>query len=184
MELMDWEIVMVRWANSWAGINYFYDWAILFRAEYLWYVMMLAVALFPLLTLLPKFAEKKKKNLTLFFHAFFGALLARFVITEAIRFFWSRPRPFEVLDDLVLLLGHNGGGAFPSGHTALAFAVAMAVYYYYPKTSTLFFLAALSIGFGRIAMGLHWPTDILGGAVMGVLAAWVLEFLFKKLQYK
>ena len=181
---MNWETVLVRWANSWVGVNYVYDWAILFRAQYLWYVMMLAIAGFLFAAFLPRFENSKRKNIFLFFHAFFGAVLARFVFTEFIRFFWPRQRPFEILGGIVRLMEHNGGGAFPSGHASLAFAIATAVYFYYPKTGILFFLAAFSIGFGRVATGLHWPSDILGGAVVGIISAWTLAFLIKKFQYK
>jgi len=112
--------------------------------------------------------------------AFASAAVARLGVAEIIRFFYNRPRPFETLEGARQLIEHSGGGSFPSGHASLSFAVAAAVYFYYPKTSILFFFAALSIGVGRVAAGLHWPSDILGGAAVGILSAWLLEFLFKK----
>lgn len=178
--LMDWEIGVVRWANSWVGISEFIDWSIVFRAVYLWHLMAFAVLLFLAAAFLPRFERVKTKNIRLFFHAFLGALIARFVITEIIRFFWLRPRPFEILDDLNLLMNHASGGSFPSGHASLAFAVATAVYYYYPKTSILFFIAAANVGLARIALGLHWPTDILGGAAVGIFSAWLINALIRK----
>ena len=159
------DLAVFVWLNSWAGISFFWDWAIVFRATYVWYVVMLAVAGFGIAAFLPRFRDGRTMNVRLVVTATVSALVARFGITELIRFFYNRPRPFEALPDIVQLIPHPAGGSFPSGHAALAFAVAAAVAFYYPKTSVLFFLAALSIGVGRVAAGLHWPSDILGGAI-------------------
>lgn len=172
------DIVILRWFNSWAGVGW--DWAIVFRAVYLWYFVMAAAALFVVITFLPKFREYRRRHLELFLFAVLSAFIARFIITEFIRFFYDRPRPFEVLEDVRQLVDHTSGGSFPSGHAALAFAVAATVSLYYPKTSILFFLAALSIGGGRIAAGVHWPSDILGGAVVGIVSAIIMHWLWER----
>lgn len=182
--ILNLDIVIFRWFNSWAGIGW--DWAIVFRAVYLWYFVMAAVAFFVVITFFPKFREYRRRHLELFLFAVLSAFVARFIITELIRFFYHRSRPFEILEGVRVLqhqlIGSSVGvGAFPSGHAALAFAVATAVSFYYPKTSILFFLAALSIGVGRIAAGVHWPSDILEGAFVGIVTAIILNKLW---QYK
>lgn len=168
------DVSIFRWLNSWAGINSFYDWAIIFRAEYLAWIVGIGILLFLV------FGRDKKLELWMLIQAFVSGITARFVFTEIIRHFYDRPRPFEVLDNIYRLIQHSPGGSFPSGHAAFFFALAMAVAYYYPKTSILFFLAALSIGMGRVAAGLHWPSDILGGAVVGILSAMFLRWTFLK----
>jgi len=85
-----------------------------------------------------------------------------------------------VLDNVRQLIFHESSGSFPSGHAAFSFAVAMGVYYYYPKTSILFFLASIAMGLGRVSAGVHWPSDILGGAVVGIFSAWLIDFIIKK----
>lgn len=172
---------LLRWLNSWAGNNLFWDWAIIFRATYLWYVIVLAVAGFGSAAFLPRFRIARRRNLRLVVEAAAAALIARFGLTELTRFFYNRPRPFEGLPDIIQLIPHPSGGSFPSGHAALSFAVAAAVAFYYPKASILFFLAALSIGVGRVAAGLHWPSDIAGGAVIGVITAVALKYLAGRL---
>jgi undecaprenyl-diphosphatase len=179
---MNLDLAVFKWLNSWAGISPFFDWAIRFRAVYLWCVVLVVLALFVLATFFPKFKEYRKKNLELFTWALVSAFGARFVITELIRFFYNRPRPFEILEGVRQLVEHSGGGAFPSGHASLAFALATTVSFYYPKTSILFFLAALSIGVGRVAAGVHWPSDILGGAAVGILTSLLVNFIIKKLK--
>lgn len=169
-----------RWLNSWVGVNQFFDWAIVFRATYLWYAVMVAVAIFVAVTIFPRFRQYRKQNIELFLFAFASALAARFGITELIRFFYNRPRPFEVLEGVRQLVDHSGGGSFPSGHAALAFAVAAAVATYYPKTSIIFFLVAFSIGLNRVAAGVHWPSDIVGGALVGIGTAFLLQWGIKK----
>ncbi len=183
--MMDFDLNLLRWFNSLAGINEEIDTLIIFLAIFLWYWMMAGVLAFAAVSLYPKFRDKLRKNIELLVIATVSAFLARFAVTELIRFLYNRARPFEIFwqeNNFIQLVDHAAGGSFPSGHASLAFAVAAAVYFYYPKTSILFFVAALLIGFGRVAAGVHWPSDILGGAMVGVGTAWLFRLLF--LQYK
>lgn len=168
------------WLNSWVGALPFFDWAIVFRATYLWYVVMVAVASFVAATVFQRFRQYRKQNTELFLYVFASALVARFGIAELIRFFYNRPRPFEVLEGVRRLVDHSGGGSFPSGHAALSFAVATAISFFYPKTSILFFFAAFSIGLNRAVAGVHWPSDIVGGALVGIGTALFLRWGIKK----
>lgn len=177
------EIEVFRWLNSWAGVTGFLDTAIIFRAVFMAYWMLAGVVIFVAISLHPKFRSKFTKHLELAGLAIISGITARYVITELIRFFYNRPRPFEILgkeSDFVQLLDHAVGGSFPSGHASFAFAIATAVSFYYPKISILFFLAAVSLGISRVAAGIHWPSDILGGAIVGVGTAWIIRYLFGK----
>lgn len=176
----EFDILLLKRFNSWTGVSSFFDWVIVFLATYLLYVVIAALLLFAALTFLSRFREYRRKNLELVIFAFVSAFIARFGVTELIRFFYNRPRPFEALDGVRQLVDHVGGGSFPSGHAAFTFALATAAAFYYPKTSILFFLAVFSIGIGRIAAGIHWPSDILGGAIIGIVMAWFLYFLKNK----
>ena len=171
------DFTLFRWFNSWAGISPFFDWAIRFRAEYLIYVVAGAVLLFYIATFFPKFREYRAQNGHLVLFAFASALIARFGVVELIRLFYNRPRPFEALEGVTKLIPHSVGFAFPSGHATFAFALAAAVAYYYPKTSILFFLAALAISVSRVAAGLHWPSDIMGGVIVGIGTAIILKYI-------
>jgi len=176
--LLGLDIAAFRWLNSWAGISTFLDWGIVFRATYLWYVMAVAVFVFAAVPFaFPRLRHLTGGNLRLLVHAAVAAVVSRFIITEFIRLFYDRPRPFEALPDVIQLVPHANGGSFPSGHAALSFAVGAAVAFYYPKTSTLFFLAATSISIGRAAAGLHWPSDILGGAIVGIITSVTIQKL-------
>lgn len=176
--MQDLDKSILIWLNSFAGQSFLVDWLIIFSAAYLLYIIIAEVFLFYAFD-----ANLKRVKWTIF-HAFFAGILSRFIFTEIIRLLYDRPRPFQSLEGIYQLIFRDGGGSMPSGHASFSFAVAMAVYFYYPKTSILFFLGALGMGVGRVAAGVHWPSDILIGAAVGVFSACILEFLFKKLQYK
>jgi undecaprenyl-diphosphatase len=165
------------WLNSWAGISPFFDFAIEFSAVYLIYIIIAALVIFVFLTSLPAFRSFQRRNIEMALQAILSALVARFIIAEAIRFFYNRPRPFEMGEDVIRLVEHVSGNSFPSGHATFAFAIAAAGALYYPKTGFLFFLAAFLVGISRVAAGLHWPSDILGGALVGMGTAWFLHIL-------
>ena len=71
------------------------------------------------------------------------------------------------------------GYSFPSGHTLSSFAAASALYFFHHKTGFLAFLLAAAIAFSRLYASVHYPTDVLTGAVIGVLcgiiAAWLTD---------
>jgi undecaprenyl-diphosphatase len=64
--------------------------------------------------------------------------------------------------------------SFPSGHTATSFAAALILARAVPRRAWLFYVLAAAIGFSRIYVGVHYPTDVLGGAVLGLLVATAL----------
>jgi len=150
---------------------------IAFTAEYLPWVTGAGILLFLI------FGSYKKREFWMIVQAFAGAIIARFVFTEIIRYFYDRQRPFEIVDGMKQLIQHSPGGSFPSGHAAFFFALATGVFFYRKRWGILFYALAFSIGFGRVAAGLHWTSDIFGGAVVGILSALLMRVLMKKLRY-
>jgi undecaprenyl-diphosphatase len=64
--------------------------------------------------------------------------------------------------------------SFPSGHTAVAFAAAAVLAWLVPRAAPAFLALALAIGYSRIYVGVHWPLDVVGGAVIGLVTALLL----------
>jgi undecaprenyl-diphosphatase len=64
--------------------------------------------------------------------------------------------------------------SFPSGHSAVAFSAATVLAALVPRAAPAFFLLALAIGYSRIYVGVHWPLDVAGGALVGVATALLL----------
>ncbi len=78
-----------------------------------------------------------------------------------------RIRPCNALADVITPLGCNGTFSFPSNHALNNFAAAVFFYRLFPKLKWLLFITASLIAISRVYMGLHYPSDILGGAVIG-----------------
>ena len=96
------------------------------------------------------------------------ALLAN----QAVAHLWERPRPF--IDHPVLthlLSAPSPDPSFPSDHAAAAFAIAVAVFVFSRRAGALFLAAAVLIGVSRVALGMHYPSDVLAGMVVGSAAA-------------
>lgn len=80
-----------------------------------------------------------------------------------------RPRPFDGLDDVSLLFYMPTDSSFPSNSAAVAFAIAAGVWCINRRLGAVLFVAAAVYGFSRIYVGVHYPADILGGAVIAVV---------------
>lgn len=85
----------------------------------------------------------------------------------------GRARPYVCRSPWLILGPSLAGGytSFPSGHTATAFALATVVACAYPRLSGASLLLAFLVGLTRVALGMHWPSDVLAGAVFGTFAA-------------
>lgn len=88
----------------------------------------------------------------------------------------ARPRPFLTMDDLTVLVSAPSGYSFPSGHSCAAFAAAYALARSFRRGGWAYLPAAL-IALSRIYVGVHYPSDILVGALIGTLAAMVVYWL-------
>ena len=84
----------------------------------------------------------------------------------------ARPRPFHVSDAIVPLIAHPSSFSFPSGHTSGSLTAAFALYKTMPKKVGIpaVILASL-IGLSRIYVGVHYPTDVLGGLLVAVVSS-------------
>jgi undecaprenyl-diphosphatase len=115
----------------------------------------------------------------------------------ALSLLWLRATPFVLVlladgaaDGLATLLKNvvgtrrpSDGGplitiphsdSFPSGHTATSFACATVLAALVPRAAPAFYVLALAIGYSRVYVGVHWPLDVVGGAVLGIATALLL----------
>lgn len=90
------------------------------------------------------------------------------VVTWGLKYSINRKRPFEKYPDVVKL-SDGGSPSFPSGHTSSAFSVATSISISYPKWYVIApaCLWATGVGVSRVALGVHYPTDVIAGAVVG-----------------
>lgn len=160
------------WLNNLAGQSPFFDGLIVFFADYLAYIL---VALFFVFLGLRQGGRRDK--LEVFWAGAISATVARLGVTEIIRFFYHRLRPFEIYSVHQLIA--ESGYSFPSGHAAFFFALAAAVYGYDKKWGAGFFVASLLMGAGRVAAGVHYPSDVIGGMMIGVVVGYIVFRMIK-----
>lgn len=81
----------------------------------------------------------------------------------------ARPRPFQTYTDLTTLIPPPGGFSFPSGHTLSSFTAATACFYFFRRPGVACYVLACLIAFSRLYFCVHYPTDVLCGAILGVV---------------
>lgn len=94
---------------------------------------------------------------------------------------FARTRPYDVTE-VQLLVAKLHDFSFPSGHTLVSFEAATALWFYHRKWGVAAFVLAALIGLSRLYLFVHYPTDVLVGAVLGIgiglAACWLTNRLF------
>ena len=104
----------------------------------------------------------------------FSALLA-LGVAQLIADLWARPRPYVAhAADAHLFIARSGDPSFPSDHATAAFAIAVALLLRHRKAGLIALAMATVLSVARVAVGTHYPSDVLAGAAIGTLAALVL----------
>jgi membrane-associated phospholipid phosphatase len=105
------------------------------------------------------------------------------LITEAIKISVNRERPAERYPNKIFANSPTHGYSFPSGHTSLAFATATTLALDYKKWYIVVpaYLWAGSVAYSRMYLGVHYPSDVLGGIIIGIGSGYLSHWLTKKL---
>lgn len=149
--------------------NGMWDALAIFFAEWLPYLLVAAFLV------LVYYQKGWRRKCYLFCEGALAIILARGIVAEVIHLLYHHPRPFSVYG-LVPLFAESGW-SFPSGHATWFFALALTVWFANRTWGWWFFALAAIMGVARVYAGVHWPMDILGGAVMGAASAWFVHWL-------
>ena len=140
------------------------------NAGLLWIVLSLLLLLFP---------KTRKAG----FVSLVAMLLGLLCTNVALKHMVGRTRPWLVVEGLTALVAEHDPNSFPSGHTCAAFAAASAWCRTLPRRwmkITAVVMAAL-MGFSRLYVGVHFPTDVLAGMAVGLFCGWLAWLLWKRL---
>lgn len=155
---------MMNW--FWKGVTFLGDGG--------WFWIVLGVAL-----LIPK--KTRRSGFAALLALLIGSAVTNLVLKTAV----ARIRPYDAVEGLFPLVRKLKDYSFPSGHTCASFSCAVVYYKMYPDIKGKGAMAlAVLIALSRLYVGVHYPTDVLAGAIVGwvsaVLVLWGIPYIEKK----
>ncbi|MFZ4548352.1 MAG: phosphatase PAP2 family protein [Bacteroidales bacterium] len=135
---------------------------------------------FPLLALLISIFNKNKVLRHNAFKIVIPVAISA-IVANILKYSYDLPRPYEIYP-FIEKLSVGGSPSFPSGHTADAFAFAVGLSLIYPKWYIFIpsLLWATLIGYSRMVLGVHFPSDVLAGAIIGTVCTLICFWLGKR----
>jgi undecaprenyl-diphosphatase len=146
---------------------------VIFLANYLGWILLLGFIVYEVV----RFVRGYRNSLPSLLFVL-SCSLGAWLLAEVLQFFLTSPRPFVVLEGVRQLVSANGN-SFPSGHAAFFFALGYAVAKYHPRLGAVYLFGAGLIGLARVAAGVHWPSDVLAGFILGSLVVGLISFWLK-----
>ena len=102
--------------------------------------------------------------------------------SNVIKFWFERQRPCQVLHNVHLLVSCGSGFSFPSSHAVNNFAGAIVLAFFIPRAKWWFFGFASLVAFSRVYVGVHFPSDVLGGGIIGMICGGCVLIVFLGLE--
>lgn len=156
---MDWELRFMEWADGWWS-NPIFDYA-------LPWITYLGSHFALILFILVSWGITRQRKVLRSLILLYGIQSA---VIYSLKFLIYRKRPFFFLEMGSKLSKGPGeilDPSFPSAHAAFSFLIATLLSYRFPRYRVIFYLAAGFIGWTRIYLGLHYPTDVVAGSLLG-----------------
>jgi undecaprenyl-diphosphatase len=156
---------------SFAGKYAVLDIIAVFFAQYIQYIILVVFAAALLLQ-----SDVRRRIYGLAFTTI-SLILSWGVIKAAINYAFYRPRPF-VAYNITPLFPHEADSSFPSGHATIFFTIATLVTLIFGRRWGMWaFIMAALIGLARVYVGVHYPLDIIAGALIGILSPLIIRLI-------
>lgn len=166
------DIAIVLFVQKMVGISPVINTVGIFCASVFIWIMIALVAVF--------FIIDWKKRWLAVISAIVSSVVA-WLINQGIGELFFRPRPFAMYADVQKLIYKSSlEKSFPSDHTAVAFALAFAVFWVNRRWGTGLLILAALVAFGRVFVGVHYPSDVFAGALIGIICAYIIHCLVHK----
>lgn len=111
-----------------------------------------------------------RSRATFFAQSALAIIISLGIILETARALFYLARPFEALEFAPLVYGPQAS-SFPSGHAIFVFTLSALVFSRHKKLGIALFALSVAVGIARVFAGVHWPLDIVGGAIFGIGSA-------------
>ncbi|MCD7746745.1 MAG: phosphatase PAP2 family protein [Firmicutes bacterium] len=139
----------------------------------IFWIILSIVLLFP--------KKTRRVGITMGISLIIGLLICNLAIKPLV----ARIRPYDLLGTTPYIISAESDYSFPSGHATACFECATAIFIYSKKWGAAAYVLAAVVGFSRLYLFVHYPSDVICGAILGVidgiLAALIVKFIYKKL---
>jgi membrane-associated phospholipid phosphatase len=124
---------------------------------------------------------KKSRPLRIVFYKMLAVILVSALMSFTMKSIFTRERPFKSYPDIEKL-SEAGNSSFPSGHSMEVFAIATAFSILIPKRKFIIpvFIWASVVAYSRMALGVHYPSDVLAGIITGASIGWLIPWLINR----
>jgi undecaprenyl-diphosphatase len=99
------------------------------------------------------------------------SVMSAWGITYLLKTWFHSPRPFVTFPEIHPMIHESPYTSFPSGHATLYFALATGIFILHPRLGKYYFVLATGVALSRVILGVHYPRDIVAGALIGVGAS-------------
>ena len=168
---MEWNVQLFRAIND-IGKDYtFLNPFFVLIAEYTIYVLILALVVY--------WFTRIKANRVMIISAILSFVLAE-IVGKSLGLLHFNYQPFVDLTNVNQLIEKEIGNSFPSDHTMIFFTVCFTFFFFRTKFKYFWFFLAILVGLSRIWAGVHYPADVLVGAIVGIGAAYACSKITPK----
>ncbi|MBI2097724.1 MAG: phosphatase PAP2 family protein [Candidatus Vogelbacteria bacterium] len=162
--------LIFRYLYGLTGQSAFFGRVVVFSAAYFgWLLLALVIIVFA-----RRSRDHPSAGRELFF--IISAAAGAWLTAQVIKLVWPVARPFVKLADITPLITVSDQGSFPSGHATFFFALGIAAYSVDRRLGRWLIAAAAAVSLARVMSGVHWPSDILGGLVLALVAPYLILF--------